>query len=68
VHSVGVSVTGPAVPATKEFPPAPAITTPKGGQTLTLDSSISGTSEPDASVTVNEGSTALCTGTATDSA
>ena len=67
VHSVGVSVTGPAVPATAEFPPAPAITTPKGGQTLTLDSSISGTSEPDASVTVDEGSTALCTGTATDS-
>jgi hypothetical protein len=66
VHSVGVSVTGPAVPATNEFPPAPAITTPKGGQTLMLDSSISGTSEPDASVTVNEGSTALCTGTATD--
>ena len=67
VHSVGLSVTGPAVPATTEFPPAPAITTPKGGQTLTLDSSISGTSEPDASVTVNEGSTALCSGTATDS-
>jgi len=67
VHSVGVSVTGPAVPATTEFPPAPAITTPKSGQTLKLDSSISGTSEPDAAVTVNEGSTALCTGTATDS-
>ena len=67
VHSVGLSVTGPAVPATTEFPPAPAITTPKGGQTLTLDSSISGTSEPDASVTVHEGSTALCTATATDS-
>ena len=67
VHSVGVSVTGPGVPAATEFPPAPAITTPKGGQTLTLDSSISGTSEPDASVTVDEGSTALCTATATDS-
>jgi hypothetical protein len=67
VHSVGVSVTGPAVPATTEFPPRPAITTPKGGQTIKLDGSISGTSEPDASVTVNEGSTALCTGTASDS-
>jgi hypothetical protein len=54
VHSVGVSVTGPAVPATTQFPPAPAITTPKGGQTLTLDSSISGTSEPGASVTVSD--------------
>jgi hypothetical protein len=67
VHSVGMSVTGPAVPAETEFPPAPAITTPKGGQTLTLDASISGTSEPGASVTVNEGSTPLCTGTANDS-
>ncbi len=67
VHSVGVSVTGPGVPAATEFPPAPAITTPKGGQTLTLGSSISGTSEPDASVTVDGGSTALCTATATDS-
>jgi hypothetical protein len=67
VHSVGMSVTGPAVPATTEFPPAPAITTPVGGQTVTLESSISGTSEPDASVTVDEGSTALCTGTASDS-
>jgi Bacterial Ig-like domain len=67
VHSVGVSVTGPAVPATTEFPPAPAITSPKGGQTLMLNASISGTSEPDAAVTVNEGSTAVCTGTANDS-
>jgi hypothetical protein len=72
VHSVGVSVTGPAVPATAEFPPAPAITTPKGGQTLPLDGSISGTSEPGASVTVNAGGAAgspaaLCTGTASDS-
>jgi hypothetical protein len=67
VHSVGVSVTGPAVPATTEFPPTPAVTAPKGGQTLPLDGSISGTAEPDASVTVHEGSTTLCTGTASDS-
>ncbi|HEY7265136.1 MAG TPA: Ig-like domain-containing protein [Trebonia sp.] len=67
VHSVGVSVTGPAVPAATEFPPAPAITTPHGGQTVKLESAISGTSEPDAQVTVNEGSTALCTATASDS-
>ena len=67
VHSVGLSVTGPAVPAETEFPAAPVITSPVSGQTLTLDSSISGTSEPDAQVTVDEGSTALCTGTATDS-
>jgi hypothetical protein len=67
VHSVGVSVTGPAVPATTEFPPAPVITTPHGGQTVKLESAISGTSEPDAQVTVSEGSAALCTGTASDS-
>jgi hypothetical protein len=72
VHSVGVSVTGPAVPAETEFPAAPSITSPTGGQTVKLDASISGTSEPDASVTVSDvsttgGSTALCTGTADDS-
>jgi Bacterial Ig-like domain len=67
VHSLGVSVTGPAVPAKTEFPPAPTITTPKSGQTAALDSSISGTAEPDGVVTVTDGSSALCTGTATDS-
>jgi hypothetical protein len=67
VHSVGVSVTGPAVPAGAQFPAAPAITTPHSGQTVKLESSISGTSEPDARVTVTDGSTALCTATATDS-
>jgi Bacterial Ig-like domain len=67
VHSVGVSVTGPAVPTGVQFPPAPVITTPKSGQTATLDSSISGTSEPDGSVTVTDGSSPLCTATATDS-
>jgi hypothetical protein len=72
VHSVGVSVTGPAVPAETEFPPAPAISSPASGQTIKLDASISGTSEPDASVTVSDvsstgGSAALCTGTADDS-
>jgi hypothetical protein len=67
VHSVGVSVTGPAVPAGAQFPPAPAITTPRSGQTVKLESAISGTSEPDARVTVTDGSTTLCTATATDS-
>jgi hypothetical protein len=66
VHSVGVSVTGPAVPATTEFPPAPAITTPTTNQTVSLSSSVSGTSIPDGKVTVSEGSTALCTATASD--
>jgi hypothetical protein len=67
VHSVGVSVTGPAVPAGSQFPPAPAITTPKNGSTAKLASSIAGTAEPDGLVTVNEGSSALCTATAADS-
>jgi hypothetical protein len=66
VHSVAVSVTGPAVPALTEFPPAPAITTPKNGSTVKLASSISGTSEPDGAVTVREGATALCTAKAGD--
>ncbi|HEX6449438.1 MAG TPA: Ig-like domain-containing protein [Trebonia sp.] len=66
VHSVGMSVTGPAVPATTEFPTAPTITTPATNQTVGQSSSISGTSIPDGKVTVSEGSTALCTATASD--
>jgi hypothetical protein len=67
VHSIGVSVTGPAVVAGSQFPPAPVITTPKSGSTVKLESSISGTAEPDGSITVKEGSATLCTATATDS-
>jgi Bacterial Ig-like domain len=67
VHSVAVSVTGPAVPAGTQFPPAPVITTPKNGSTVKLGSSISGTAEPDGLITMNEGSSTLCTATATDS-
>jgi hypothetical protein len=66
VHSAALSVTGPAVPATTQFPPAPAISTPRNGATVKLASSISGTSEPDGSVTVHEGSTDLCTAQAAD--
>lgn len=66
VHSVGVSVTGPAVPATAEFPPAPAITTPSTNETVGLSSSISGTSIPNGRVTVSEGSARLCTAAASD--
>jgi hypothetical protein len=49
-----------------EFPPAPAITTPKNGSTVKLASSVSGTSEPDGSVTVREATATLCTATAGD--
>jgi hypothetical protein len=66
VHSVGVSITGPAVPSGVQFPPAPVITTPKNGSTAKLSSSIVGTSEPDGAVTVTDGSTTLCTATADD--
>jgi hypothetical protein len=65
VHSIAVSVTGPAVPSGSQFPPAPSITTPKIGSTVKLGSSIAGTAEPDGAVTVREGSSTLCTATAT---
>ncbi|GAA4587764.1 hypothetical protein GCM10023194_37660 [Planotetraspora phitsanulokensis] len=64
VHSAGVTVTGPWVPNRRAFPPAPAITTPRGGETVKLASSIAGTTIPNGAVTVREGQTALCTGTA----
>ena len=67
VHSVAVSVTGPAVPTETAFPPAPSITTPRGGSTVTLESAISGTAEPDGTVTVREGTSTLCTAVAADS-
>jgi hypothetical protein len=67
VHSVAVSVTGPAVPAGTQFPPAPVITTPRNGSTVKLESSISGTAEPGGLVAVREGSSTLCSATATDS-
>jgi hypothetical protein len=67
VHSVGVAITGPAVPSQILFPPAPAIATPKSGSTVKLASSISGTAEPDGRVSVIEGSSTLCATTAADS-
>jgi hypothetical protein len=67
LHSVAVTVTGPAVPSQTQFPPAPSITTPKSGSTVKLGSSISGTAEPDGLVTVKESSSTLCATTAADS-
>ncbi len=66
VHSVGVDVTGAWVPDRRAFPPAPVITTPRGGATVKLASSFSGTAVPDGAVTVHEGSAALCATTADD--
>jgi hypothetical protein len=64
VHSVGVSVTGPSVPAGAQFPPAPVITSPAAFATVPTGSAISGTTEPDGTVTVSEGTTVRCTATA----
>jgi len=66
VHSVAVSVTGPAVVAATEFPPARLSPHRRTARRRKLGSSISGTSEPDGSVTVREEGTALCTATAAD--
>ena len=66
VHSVGVTVTGPAIQAQDEFPPVPVVTTPKSGATVPLATSVSGTSEPDGTVTVTNGSSTVCTATASD--
>jgi Bacterial Ig-like domain/Domain of unknown function (DUF5703) len=66
VHSAGVTVTGPRVPDEHLFPPAPAITSPHEGQTLPLAGAIAGTALPDATVTVKNGSTAVCGTTADD--
>jgi len=67
VHSVAVTATGPWVHTARLFPPAPAITSPRGGATVKLASPVTGTSVPDAAVTVHEGQNALCTATADDS-
>ncbi|WP_371780495.1 Ig-like domain-containing protein [Streptosporangium subroseum] len=64
VHSVGVTVTGPWVPNRRAFPPAPVIVTPRGGATVKLASSISGTTIPNGVVTVRKGSAVVCTTTA----
>ncbi|WP_329172069.1 Ig-like domain-containing protein [Streptomyces sp. NBC_01477] len=67
VHSVGLTVTGAWVPDRHAFPPAPVITTPRGGATVKLASAVSGTAVPDGTVTVREASGVLCTATADDS-
>ncbi|WP_051950901.1 Ig-like domain-containing protein [Actinacidiphila yeochonensis] len=67
VHSAAVTVTGAWVSGGQQFPPAPQITTPRGGSTVKLASSVTGTALPDAAVTVAEGQSTLCTATADDS-
>ena len=67
IHSVVVKLTGFGVPNTAAFPPATSITTPASGATVTGTPTIVGKSEPDATVTVLDGSDTVCTATADDS-
>lgn len=55
VHSAALAVTGARVPDRQEFPPAPAITSPKSGATVPLSSPVSGTAIPDGAVAVLNG-------------
>jgi hypothetical protein len=63
VHSVVVTISGDGVANVTDFPPAVAITSPSTGANVSTAPTVSGTSEPDATVTVKAGSTA----TASDS-
>ena len=67
MHSVVVTVNGDGVANVTDFPPPVAITSPSAGATVTTTPAISGTSEPDAAVTVAAGSTTICSATASDS-
>jgi hypothetical protein len=67
VHSVEVTISGDGVANVSDFPPPPAIGAPAAGADVTPTPTVSGTSEPDATVTVDAGGAAICTTTATDS-
>ena len=67
VHSVEVKISGDGVANVTDFPPPVAITAPAAGATVTTTPTVSGTSEPDATVTVDAGGSAICTATASDS-
>jgi hypothetical protein len=67
LHSVVVSITGDGVPNVTDFAPPVTISSPTAGATVTTTPTVSGTSEPDATVTVKADGVALCTATATDS-
>lgn len=60
MHSAGLTVTGPWVPGERRFPPSPTVTTPRSGATVKLASAVSGTTVPDGTVTVHEGTAVLC--------
>ncbi|WP_127356895.1 Ig-like domain-containing protein [Actinacidiphila soli] len=66
VHSVVVKITGNGVPDVTDFAPPVTITSPKVGATVTAGPTVSGTSEPDAKVTVTAEGAPVCTATAAD--
>ncbi|MDX6352517.1 MAG: alpha-L-fucosidase 2, partial [Streptomyces sp.] len=66
VHSVVVKITGNGVPDVTHFAPPVTITSPKAGATVTSAPTVSGTSEPDAKVTVTAEGATVCTATALD--
>jgi hypothetical protein len=67
VHSVVVSIAGAGVPNQTSFPPPVTITSPVSGATVSPTPTVSGTSEPDATLTVKADSATLCTAVASDS-
>ena len=67
VHSVAVKISGDGVANVTDFPPPVAITSPAAGADVTTTPTVSGTSEPDATVTVTSGSSTICSATASDS-
>ncbi|WP_377272914.1 Ig-like domain-containing protein [Peterkaempfera sp. SMS 1(5)a] len=66
VHSVVVKISGDGVPNVTDFAPPVTITSPEAGATVAADPTVSGTSEPDARITVKADGTTLCTATASD--
>lgn len=66
VHSVVVKISGNGVPSVTNFAPPVKITSPDANATVTAGPTVSGTSEPDAKVTVKAEGTQLCTATASD--
>ncbi|GII30123.1 Ig-like domain-containing protein [Planotetraspora mira] len=66
VHSVVVKVSGDGVPNVTHFAPPVTITSPEAGATVAGTPTVSGTSEPDAKVTVTAEGAPVCTATASD--
>ncbi|MYS21221.1 hypothetical protein GA0115240_127717 [Streptomyces sp. DvalAA-14] len=66
VHSVTVKISGDGVPNATDFAPPVTITSPAAGATVTATPAVSGTAEPDATVTVKAEDSTLCTATVAD--